>query len=209
MECSKERLLHTQEVTGSSPVAPTTIPNGLMSTLKIRQILIIGFVFAAASANAQKVKTTLYEKKSSPCLKTYSIAVGRVLTPRGIVEDPKFNDIVDRAVGAQMADRHITQTAVNPDTVIRFMGGISMGLTYNDDSMGMYAVWDIYGSPSNTGRAYQKNYLGLVVVDAKTNKPIWSAECTNNFADPKHMEERINGAMAKAFSKFPKFLVCQ
>ncbi len=188
-----------------------------MSTLKIHQVnararscfLIAGFLLAAASANAQKVKTTVYEKKSSPCVKTYRIGVGRVLTTRGLVEDPKINEIVDGAVSAQMADRHITQTATNPDIVIRFMGGTGMGLTYNDASVGMYAVWDIYGSPSNTGRAYQKNYLGLAVVNAKTNEPIWSAECTDNFADPKHMEERINGAIAKAFSKFPKFLVCQ
>ena len=171
--------------------------------------LIAGLLFAAISLNAQKVKTTLYEKKNSPCLRTYRIGVGRVLTPRGLIEDPTINGIVDRAVGAQMTDRHITQTAANPDMVIRFMGGISMGLTSGDNLTGMYAAWDIYGSPANTGRVYQKNYLGIAVVNAKTNEPIWSAECVDNFADPQHMEERINGAITKAFAKFPKFLVCQ
>ncbi len=187
-----------------------------MSTFKDRLVgpgmrscfLITGLLLAAISASAQKVKTTVYAKNST-CLKTYRIGVGRVLTPRGIVEDPKINGIVDRAVAAQMADRHITQTSDNPDVVIRFMGGISMGLTAGDAPLGTYAIWDIYGSSGYTGRAYQKNYLGLAVVNAKTNEPIWSAECTDNFADPKHMEERIDSALAKAFSKFPKSLVCQ
>jgi uncharacterized protein DUF4136 len=181
-----------------------------MKSARMRTCFVIaGFVLALASANAQKVKTSTYEKEHTPCIKTFHMAPGRVLTSRGLIEDPQVNQIMHRAVSAQMSAQRVTETASNPDIEIRFIGGASADIQTEYHPGNDYAVWDIGGSPAIPGRTYKKSTLGIAAVDPKTNKTIWAAQCVDQFGDPNRIEVRINSAVAKAFSKFPKSLVCQ
>ena len=70
--------------------------------------LLFGSVLLACIASGQ-VKTKLYTSPEN-CFKTYTLATGRVLTPRGLVEDPTVNAIMKDAVSAQMNTLKITAT---------------------------------------------------------------------------------------------------
>jgi Domain of unknown function (DUF4136) len=181
-----------------------------MKSARMRTCFVaISFLLASATTNAQKVKTNTYEKEHTPCIKTFHMATGRVLTSRGLIEDPQVNQIMHRAVSAQMSAQRVAETKSNPDIEIRFIGGASADIQTEYHPGNDYAVWNIGGYPYVAGRTYKKSVLGIAAVDAKSNKTIWSAQCVDNFGDPKRIEERINNAVAKAFSKFPKSLFCQ
>jgi hypothetical protein len=167
---------------------------------------ILAVLLFAAGLCAQ-IKTKSYSDPEN-CVKTYRLANGRVLTPRGLIEDPTVNAIMKDAVSTQMSQLKISDGGSNADVEIRFVGGSGAGLQVDDISVGNVAMWDIGGPQGVTGRTYKKSDLVMVAVEAKSNRTIWAARCTDKFGDPSHLEERIRKAVAKAFAKFPKKLTC-
>jgi hypothetical protein len=154
-----------------------------------------------------EVKTKKYTDPEG-CVGTYRIATGRVLTPRGLVEDPTVNAIMKEAVSAQMNPLKISEAGKSADLEIRFMGGNSAGLQVDDLAVGDMAMWDIGGPQPISGRTYKKSNLVIAAVDNRSNRTIWAARCTDKFGDPNHLQERVQKAVAKAFAKFPKKLAC-
>ncbi|HZS56363.1 MAG TPA: DUF4136 domain-containing protein [Bryobacteraceae bacterium] len=169
--------------------------------------LTIAAALLAATAYGQKVKTKTYSEPEQ-CAKTYRLAKGRVLTSAGLVEDPTVNAIMKDAVGDQMNQLKIADGGKDADLEVRFMGGNSAGLQVDDLTMGDVAMWNIGGPQPISGRAYKKSNLVIVVVDGKSNRTIWAAQCVDNFGDPNRLRERIQRAVSKAFTKFPKKLAC-
>lgn len=169
-----------------------------------RPILAAVLVLGAASA---QVKTKVYGEPQA-CIRTYRMAAGRILTSRGLVEDPTVNKMVNDAVSVQMNALKIGPAGKDADLEIRFMGGNSAGLQSDDLTAGDMAVWDIGGPLASPGRTYKKSDLVIAAVDSRSNRTIWAARCTDKFGDPAHLEERIQKALAKAFAKFPKKLAC-
>jgi hypothetical protein len=167
---------------------------------------ILGFLLSAIAAYGQ-VKTKLYGDPEG-CVKTYHLATGRVLTSRGLIEDPTVNAIMKDAVSAQMNELRIAGAGKGAELEIRFMGGNSAGLQTDDLAVGDVAMWDIGGAPAVAGRTYKKSSLVIAAVDNKSNRTLWAARCTDKFGDPAHIQERIQKAVAKAFSKFPKTFAC-
>jgi hypothetical protein len=164
--------------------------------------------FLLASIASGQVKTTLYTSPEG-CFKTYILATGRVLTPRGLVEDPTVNAIMRDAVSAQMNALKITQAEkAEAQMEVRFLGGAGADLQVDSPTMGDYMTWDIGGPASVPGRAYKKSHLVIGVFDLKSNQTVWAAQCTDKFGDPNEIRERLQKAVAKAFAKFPKKLVC-
>jgi hypothetical protein len=92
-----------------------------------------------------EVKTKQYTD-SEGCIGTYRLATGRVLTSRGLVEDPTVNAIMNEAVSAQMNPLKISEAANGADLEIRFMGGNSAGLQVHDLAIGDVAMWDVGSS---------------------------------------------------------------
>src|SRR4051812_34314999 len=154
-----------------------------------------------------EVKTKQYTDPEG-CIRTYRLATGRVLTSRGLIEDPTVNAIMKEAVLTQMNPLKISQAGKGADLEIRFMGGNSAGLQVDDLAVGDVAMWDIGEPQPISGRTYKKSNLVIVAVDNRSNRTIWAARCTDKFGDPNHMQERIQKAVSKAFAKFPKKLVC-
>lgn len=154
-----------------------------------------------------EVKTKRYTDPEG-CIRTYRLATGRVLTSRGLVEDPTVNAIMKEAVAAQMNPLKISEAGKNADLVIRFMGGNSAGLQVDDPAIGDEAMWNIGGPQPISGRTYKKSNLVIAAVDSRSNRTIWAARCSDKFGDPNHLQERIQKAVAKAFAKFPKKLAC-
>ena len=155
----------------------------------------------------QKVKTKVYTD-SKECFKTYHLETGRVLTSQGLIEDPTVNSIMKDAVATQMNELKIGGASGGADLVIRFMGGAGAGLQIDDFAVGTYAVWNMGGGLAMSSRSYKKSELVIVVVDGKSNRTVWAAQCIDNFGDPNKIKERIENAVAKAFAKFPKNLAC-
>lgn len=153
------------------------------------------------------VKTKLYNQPEH-CFTTYRLAPGRVLTSRGLIEDPTVNGIMRNAVAAQMSHLHISEAGKIADVEIRFMGGASAGLQIDDLTAGNMAVWNTGGPPPMSARTYPKSNLLIAVVEPKANRTIWAARCTDKFGDPARLEERINKAVTEAFAKFPKKFAC-
>lgn len=153
------------------------------------------------------MKTKQYTQPAG-CFKTYRLATGRVLTSRGLVEDPTVNGIMQEAVAAQMKLLNIREGGKSAEMEIRFMGGTSAGLQSDDLMAGDIAMWNIGGYPAAPGRTYKKSSLVMGVVDNKSSQTVWAALYTDNFGDPDKLRERIENAVAKAFAKFPKKLSC-
>ena len=169
--------------------------------------LLFGSVLLASIASGQ-VKTKLYATPEG-CFKTYNLATGRVLTPRGLIEDPTVNAIMKDAVSAQMNVLKITETDKSQAQIeVRFLGGAGADLQVESPTMGDYMTWDIGGPASVPGRTYKKSHLVIGVFDLKSNQTVWAAQCTDKFGDPNEIRERLQKAVAKAFAKFPKKLVC-
>jgi hypothetical protein len=164
-------------------------------------------VILFAGALFGQVKTKLYTQPQG-CFNTYRLAPGRVLTSRGLIEDPTVNSIMKEAVSAQMKELRIGESGKDAELEVRFMGGNSAGLQVDDPTMGDVAMWDIGGSPAVSGRTYKKSTLVIAVVDNKSNQTLWAARCSDKFGDPNHIQERIQKAVAKAFAKFPKKIAC-
>lgn len=167
---------------------------------------ILGVVLGAVALSAE-TKTKMYAEPDT-CLKTYHLAAGRVLTSRGLIEDPTVNAIMKDAVALQMRRLNINEASGNPDAEIRFVGGSGAGLQVDDMAVGDVAMWNVGGTYAINGRTYKKSSLIMVVVESRSNRTLWAARCTDNFGDPDRIQERIEQAVAKAFSKFPKKLTC-
>ena len=168
--------------------------------------LILGALLCAVAAFGQ-VKTKLFQDPEV-CIRTYHLAVGRVLTSAGLIEDPTVNSIMKNAVSIQMNALKIAEVDKSGEVEVRFMGGSSAGLQTDGLSVGDVAMWNIGGDPGVAGRTYKKSSLLIAVVDSKSNRTLWAARCSDKFGDPTHLEERIQKAVAKAFAKFPKKFAC-
>jgi hypothetical protein len=155
------------------------------------------------------VKTKVYTDPEG-CFRTYRLAPGRVLTSRGLIEDPTVNAIVKEALSAQMNSLNIAEAEQGADVEFRFMGGSGAGLQVDAPSaVGDAMMWDIGGPQGVPGRTYKKSTLVIGVFDKRSNKTVWTATCTDKFGDPSKMRERIDKAIEKAFSKFPKTFACR
>jgi hypothetical protein len=172
----------------------------------LRYLLIL--VIFCADALCAKVKTKVYVNPEG-CFNTYRLAPGRVLTSRGLIEDPTVNSIMKDAVSAQMKDLKIGEAGKDAQLEVRFMGGSSADLQVDADlSVGDVAMWNIGGPVAVSSRTYKKSALLIAVIDNKSNQTLWAAKCSDNFGDPNQLQERIQKAVAKAFAKFPKKIAC-
>src|SRR5689334_17323313 len=119
--------------------------------------LIVAALFGAVVVLGQ-VKTKLYINPEG-CFKTYHLATGRVLTSRGLIEDPTVNQIMKDAVSTQMTGLNIKEADKSAELEVRFMGGSGAGLQTDDITVGNVAMWDIGGPQVVTGRTYKKSDL--------------------------------------------------
>ncbi len=190
----------------SSAAQPDIDPEALAIPFMISRLLFSAAVFASAAC--AQVKTELYTNPQG-CFKTYHLAIGRVLTSRGLIEDPTVNAIMKDAVSAQMNKLKITETGKSSaDVEVRFMGGASAGLQVDDLSVGDVAMWNIGGPAAVSSRTYKKSSLIIALIDNKSNQTVWAARCMDKFGDPNELRERIDKAVTKAFAKLPKELTC-
>ena len=168
------------------------------------------FTFLAISsalALCTEVKTKKYTDPEG-CINTYRVATGRVLTTRGLVEDPTVNAIMKEAFSGQMNPLKIKEAGKDADIELRFMGGNGAGVQIDDPTLGDMAMWNIGGPQPISGRSYKKSNLLIGAFDNRSKQTLWAARCTDNFGDPNKLQERIQKAVAKAFAKFPKKMVC-
>jgi hypothetical protein len=162
---------------------------------------------ALATVLSAQVKSKLYGEPET-CIKTYRLAPGRVLTSRGLIEDPTVNSIMSSAVAAQMKQLKISEAGKAADIEVRFMGGNGAGLRVDDVSVGDVAMWNIGGPQAVDGGTYKKSDLVIGIVESSSNRTLWAVRYTGNFGDPNRLKERIEKGVSKAFSKFPKKLAC-
>ena len=173
--------------------------------MRPRIAVFVVLTFAAAAYG--QVKTKVYAQPEG-CARTYQLTAGQVLTSRGLIEDPTVNATMKDAVAVQMKGLWIAEADQNADLQIHFMGGTGAGLQVDDLAVGDVAMWNIGASGAVSGRTYKKSSLVIAVVDTKSNRTLWAARCSDKFGDPERIRERIEKAVAKAFSKFPKKFAC-
>jgi hypothetical protein len=169
------------------------------------RLIVVGLLFAAAIC--AQVKTKRYTDPEG-CIRSYDLAPGRVLTSKGLIEDPTVNAIMKDAVSAQMKSMKVADASKGADVEIRFMGGNGAGLQIDDLMIGDVAMWNIGGYPAVSGRTYKKSSLVIAVVDNRSKQTIWAARYSDNFGDPNRLRERIQNGVTKVFAKFPKKFVC-
>ena len=170
--------------------------------------LLFAVVVCAVALHGQDVKAKTYVNPEE-CFKTYRLATGRVLTSKGLIEDPTVNAIMKDVVATQMSKLKIAEANTGAELEVRFMGGTGAGIQEDAAvNVGDIMMWDLSGGQSVPGRTYKKSTLVFGIVETRTNRTLWAARCTDKFGDPAKMRERIEKAVAKAFTKFPKKAVC-
>ncbi len=156
----------------------------------------------APVANGQTVKAKTYESIPAGTT-TYHWRPGRVLTDKGLNDNPMVDAIVRKAVEQQMNSRGFTEVTGTGGLEVSYMGGVSTALQIDDPTLGDYMTLNIGGSFGVQGYTYKKSGLVITVVDRVTGKAAWAALATDNFGQVSQLEQRIDKAVTKSFDKFP------
>jgi hypothetical protein len=160
----------------------------------------------AARAFAQKVETVFEKDVDFGKYKTYQLQAAR-----GLKTNQPRDDAITRRIAESIRrvlnERGGRESTVSPDVHIAFSVG-------NETS-----TWvDRFSSSAPSGRDYmigevfrrtpemgvdQKGILIIEVLDAHSERLVWRAYCSAKVTDLQKINEVIDKAVKKAFSKYP------
>lgn len=182
-----------------------------MKKATVYSILFSVLVIIISSCSSSLQISSDYDKTAHfSSYKTFSLYN---LKARGNVS--QFNqDRIAASIRAEMIRKGFTETTGNPDllvnafTVLKNRTGISASISY----YGFGSAYRPYGywvAPGNTYTSvstydYKDGSLLIDIIDAKTNKMIWTGNGSAEvYKKPKNPEEVINEVVAKIMAKFP------
>ena len=169
--------------------------------------LVLTVAFATSCGPTLKVSSDYDRTVNFSAYKTYSIYNLKSKNVNQLNEDR-----IIKYLNAEMAKRGFTQDNKNPDlmvnalTVLKDRRGISATTNYYGYG-GIYRPYGSWGAPGYTSVStynYKDGSLVIDMIDAKTQKMIWtgsgSAEVYNK---PKNPEEVISEVVGKIMAEFP------
>jgi hypothetical protein len=174
--------------------------------------LAAALLFITFSASAQKITTTADKTFDFKSAKRYAWGQNHIITRQGKANDALIDQKIVADVNQTLAAKGFVEDPKNPDFFVSYDAG---GSDLSAKIEGAYspaapastaAPTAIYDIPQNLW--YSVNgHVTFHVVDAKSNKPVWTALATKKINDPhkamKDMPKQVEQFVSKAFQKFP------
>jgi Domain of unknown function (DUF4136) len=169
------------------------------------------FLLACASA-AQKITTTADKSFDFKSAKRYAWGQNHIITRQGRANDAVIDQKIVADVNQTLAAKGFVEDSKNPDFYISYDAG---GSDLSAKVEGAYAP----AAPSSTAAPIAiydirqnvwysvDGHVTFHIVDAKSNKPVWTTLATKKIHDPhkgmKEMPKQVEQIVSKAFQKFP------
>jgi len=174
--------------------------------------LIAALFFISFSAAAQKVTTTADKSYDFKTAKRYAWGQNHIITRQGRANDALIDQKIVEDVNCSLAAKGFLEDPKNPDFYISYdAGGSDLSAkiegAYSPASPASTAApTAIYDIPQNLWYSVD-GHVTFHIVDAKSNKPVWTALATKKINDPhkgmKDMPKQVEQFVSKAFQKFP------
>lgn len=182
-----------------------------MKKVTVYSILFSFLVIIISSCSTSLQINSDYDRKASfSSYKTFSLYN---LKAKGNVSQLN-QDRIAASIRDEMKKKGFTETAGNPDllvnafTVLKNRTGISASTSYYGfgSAYRPYGYWVAPGAAHTSVSTYdyKDGSMLIDVIDAKTNKMIWTGNASAEvYKRPKNAEEVINGVVAKIMVNFP------
>jgi Domain of unknown function (DUF4136) len=170
-------------------------------------LLLIAFISAA-----QKVTTTADKTFDFKTAKRYAWGQNHIITRQGRASDALIDQKIVEDVNRTLAAKGFVEDPKNPDFYISYDAG---GSNLSAKVEGAYspaapastaAPTAIYDIRQNVWYSVD-GHVTFHIVDAKSNKPVWTALATKKIHDPhkgmKDMPKQVEQIVSKALQKFP------
>lgn len=174
--------------------------------------LAIALLFLAFSSAAQKVTTTAENHFDFKNSKRYAWGQNHIITRQGHKNDALIDQKIVEDVNRALATKGFIEDRENPDFFVSYEAG---GSNASAEFEGAYSpavpastaeIQPIYGIPQNVWYSVD-GHIQFHMIDAKSNKPIWTALATKKIRDPhksmKDMPKQVEQIVSKTFKKFP------
>jgi len=180
------------------------------------KLLYVGFAAAlllvTCRSAAQKITTKADNSFNFQTAGRYAWGKNHIITRQGRANDALIDKKIVEQVDHNLATRGFIEDSASPDFYISYDAGASdfsvkMEGEYADPkTASTAAVSPIYGIPQNVWYSVD-GHIAFTMVDAKSNKPVWTALATKKIHDPhkgmKDMPKQIEKIVSKTFKKFP------
>jgi Domain of unknown function (DUF4136) len=160
----------------------------------------------AARIFAQKVETIFEKDVDFGKYKTYQLQSARALK----TEQPRNDAITQRiaeSIRRVLNERGDRESALSPDVHIAFSVGNETTtwvdrFSSSSPSGRDYMIGEVFHSTPEL-RVDRKGILVLEVLDVQSRRLVWRAYCSAKMKDLKQVDQVIDKAVKKAFSKYP------
>jgi len=164
------------------------------------------------SCSAQKVSTTTENRFDFKSGKRYAWGKNHIITRQGRANDALIDKKIVEEVNRNLQAKGFTEDSANPDFFVSYEAGSSdlsvavEGAYVDHPPVSTSTVGPVYGIPQNIWYSVD-GHIAFHMVDAKSNKTIWTALETKKIRDPhkgmKDMPKQVEQMVSKAFKKFP------
>jgi Domain of unknown function (DUF4136) len=174
---------------------------------------VAALLVASLICGAQKVTTTTADKSfdfTSP--KHYAWGKNHIITRQGRANDALIDQKIIEDVNRKLQAKGYLEDSAQPDFYVSYDAGSSdlnvdvEGAYVNHPPVSTATVGPVYGVTQNIWYSVD-GHITFHIVDAKSNKTIWTAVVTKKIRDPhkamKDMPKQIEQMVSKAFNKFP------
>ena len=169
-------------------------------------------MFAVFPSAAQKVTTTADSNFDFRTAKRYAWGQNHIITRQGKKNDALIDEKIVQDVNQTLAAKGFIEDPANPDFYISYDAGSSdlavsvEGPQMSHPVVSTATIGPVYGIPQNVWYSVD-GLITFHMVDAKSKKPIWTAQATKKIRDPhkgmKDMPKQVEQIVSKAFKKFP------
>jgi Domain of unknown function (DUF4136) len=185
----------------------------VMRSSNLRYIgLTVTLLFVALNSGAQKVTTTIDNHFDFKNAKRYAWGQNHIITRQGHTNDALIDQKIIENVNRALAARGFIEDRHNPDFFVFYEAG---GSNASAEFEGPYsppvpastaAVQPVYGISQNVWYSVD-GHITFRMIDASSNKPIWTSLATKKIRDPhkamKDMPKQVEQIVSKTFKKFP------
>jgi hypothetical protein len=174
--------------------------------------IVAALLLISCSCAAQKVSTTSDNSFDFKSGKRYAWGKNHIITRQGRASDALIDQKIVQEVNRNLQAKGFTEDPAQPDFCVFYEAGSSdpavavEGTYQNHPPISTAAIGPVYGVPQNIWYSVD-GHIAFHMVDAKSNKAIWTAVETKKIRDPqkamKDMPKQIEQMVSKAFKKFP------
>jgi hypothetical protein len=174
--------------------------------------IVVALLLISFNCAAQKVTTTSDKSFDFKSAKKYSWGKNHIITRQGRKNDVLIDQQIVQEVNRNLKAKGFIEDPTTHDFYVSYDAGSGdpdvdvEGAYVNHPSVTTTTIPPVYGIPQNVWYSVD-GHITFHVVDAKSNKIVWTAVATKKIRDPhkamKNMPKQIEQMVSKTFKKFP------